>query len=94
MLNTKDFHLNIKFKIFSSTCDHLEFPFEFKEENIGKTLELQSQWSGEVSEWKVIGFRSRRNEAYSIELHPTEDTVKKYAKLNGYKMIVYKKGVK
>ena len=94
MLNTNQFHLNLRYKIFSSTCDHLDFPLKFDEKNIGNIIELKSQWTGEVSEWEVHGFRKRNDVPYSIELHPTKSSLKKFPKLDEYKMIVYSKGVK
>jgi hypothetical protein len=93
MLNTKQFHHNLAHKIFSTTCAHVDFPILFESKNIGNIVELKSQWSNEVSKWEVTNFRERNNDIYSMELHPTKDTLESYPKLKNFKMIVYRHGV-
>lgn len=94
MYSTNDFHHNARYRIFSTTKDHLnDFNIPFDETSRGTTLELQSSRTNEVSTWSVESITYLRNDTPKcLKLVPTIASLDKFPGLQGYKMLIYVRG--
>ena len=83
-------HVKAK-KMFTTTNDYLpDLNLSFTNDDIGKTFELESTKTSKVSLWTVdAAFFFRNGRTKNLRLVPTEETLKEFPQLKGYRMFIF-----